>query len=275
MTHKLLMRNPRLRYIGMLILLILLPVLLNGQDARNFTDDQGRKQGYWKKWENGELQYEGQFKDDKPYGTFTYYYPTRSVKAVMLFSQKGRIARSRMLYPGGKLMAEGRYVEMQKDSVWNFFNEQGVLVAKESWDKGVKNGLWITYYPDGQASEEIPWVNGKREGQWKQYYTDGMLKSRSIYVNDRLEGLAQFFFASGKAMMSGTYENSMKHGTWIVFKEEGQTIIQESYSKGYLVSSREITEEEKVRILRQDEEGNQYMPGRKAAYELEDPEEPE
>ncbi len=262
---------PRLSYTPLLVLLCL-PLWLQAQDARNFVDDQGRKQGYWRKWEAGVLQYEGQFKDDKPYGKFTYYYSDRGIKAVTHFSANGSLARTQTFYPGGKRMAEGRYVEMQKDSVWTYFNEQGSVVARESWLKGAKHGIWITYYSDGTPSEEVPWEQGMRQGQWKQYYPDGTMKSRVIYVKDRLEGLAQFFFSDGKTMMSGTYENSLKEGVWIVFQEEGRTVQQETWSKGYLVSTKEVMGEERVRILRDDEEGNQFMPGRKPPFELEDPE---
>ena len=41
----------------------------------NKTDANGKKQGDWKKYyENGFVRYQGQFKDDKPVGTFNYYY---------------------------------------------------------------------------------------------------------------------------------------------------------------------------------------------------------
>ncbi|MBE0642209.1 MAG: hypothetical protein IH599_09240, partial [Bacteroidales bacterium] len=113
--NKLKLRN---NLITCIIFWILLSPVLTAQDAQNMVDDRGRKQGYWRKWEGGELQYEGQFKDDKPYGKFTYYYPNRGVKAVTQFSQKGSVAHSELFYPGGKQMARGRYFEMQKDSTW-------------------------------------------------------------------------------------------------------------------------------------------------------------
>jgi antitoxin component YwqK of YwqJK toxin-antitoxin module len=263
---------PRIPFVALIILTAVMSPGLSAQDAQNFVDDQGRKQGYWRKWEGGELQYEGQFKDDKPYGKFTYYYPNRGVKAVTYFSAKGSVAHSELFYQGGKRMAKGQYFEMQKDSVWEYYNDQGQLVARESYDRGVKDGPWITYYADGQPSEEVPWVKGSRHGQWKQFYPDGTLKSRAIYMNDRLEGLAQFFFPDGKTMMSGTYANSLKDGTWIIFQEEGRTVQQETWSKGYLVNTKEVVGDERIKIIRDDEEGNQFMPGRKPPFELEDPE---
>lgn len=245
---------------------------LFAQQSWNQTDAQGRKQGPWRKMEGQVLLYEGQFKDDKPYDTFRYYYPDGKQKAVTKFSDQGLTANSRLFHPNGKLMAEGRYINQQKDGKWDYYNEKEILVATEFYKEGVKHGSWITYYDNGQVSEEIPWENGQRQGIWKQYYPDGQLKSRAIYQDDRLEGLAQFYYPSGRSMMSGTYLNSLKEGEWIVFSEDGGTLQREIYDKGYLIKSEEVKEAEKIKVMREDEEGNQYMPGRKPKYELKDPE---
>ena len=51
--------------------------------AQNKIDENGKKQGPWKKTypRSIAVQYEGQFKDDKPVGTFKYYYPSRKIQA--------------------------------------------------------------------------------------------------------------------------------------------------------------------------------------------------
>ncbi|MGJ8661293.1 MAG: hypothetical protein ACSHXL_04590, partial [Bacteroidota bacterium] len=47
----------------------------------NVTDKQGRKQGNWQKAypKSSALEYKGTFKDNKPVGVFTYYYPSNKV----------------------------------------------------------------------------------------------------------------------------------------------------------------------------------------------------
>ena len=52
----------------------------------NQVDSKGRKQGNWeKKYENGNLRFTGQFKNDVPVGTFVYYYENQIKKAENVF----------------------------------------------------------------------------------------------------------------------------------------------------------------------------------------------
>ena len=65
----------------------------------NKIDDKGRKQGLFKKYfesEKDKIFYEGQFTDDIPEGRFTYYHKNGNVKSYMDYSEKGKIAKSKV-----------------------------------------------------------------------------------------------------------------------------------------------------------------------------------
>lgn len=236
---------------------------LSAQDLLNQTDQHGRKQGSWKKIENGVLKYQGQFKDDKPYGMFTYYYDNAQVKAISRFEQSGMISRTTLYHPGGGKMAEGKYVNSLKDSIWCFFNEHAILVAKESYKLGKKEGEWITFYESGQPSEVMPWKEDKRHGTSMQYYADGVVKAKINYAKDKLHGLSLFYHPNGTVMVSGMYEESLKHGKWLSFDENGLTIRTEDYTQGFLLKTEVYQADKKVKTIREDEEANRYMPGQK------------
>ena len=53
--------------------------------SQNVIDANGKKQGQWSKLHPGTkvYQYKGQFKDDKPVGTFMYYYQSSKLKAIV------------------------------------------------------------------------------------------------------------------------------------------------------------------------------------------------
>ena len=56
------------------IVILIIPFISIGQTI-NIIDDQGKKQGSWYKYyNNGNIKYKGQFKDDVPQGLFFYYY---------------------------------------------------------------------------------------------------------------------------------------------------------------------------------------------------------
>ena len=80
---------------------ILFLVLLVGTSvvAQNETDAQGRKQGKWVKYHEGtkKVRYQGQFKDDKPFGEFVYYSDEGAVTAVSNFDPDGVTTRTKCI----------------------------------------------------------------------------------------------------------------------------------------------------------------------------------
>src|SRR5688572_17555325 len=101
----------------------------------NQVDANGKKQGVWKKaYENNAVyRYVGQFKDDKPYGKFVYYYESGDVEAVINFSDDGSVGYSKMYHESGYMMARGKYVNQQKDSTWVYFDDRGIISYQENY----------------------------------------------------------------------------------------------------------------------------------------------
>ncbi|MCK4749060.1 MAG: hypothetical protein KAT15_18535 [Bacteroidales bacterium] len=80
-----------------LLLFSLLLVLLSTKGSSevspdtlwNQTDNQGRKQGHWKKsYPNGELMYRGFFRDDRPVGLMERFYDDGKLRAVLDYKGK-------------------------------------------------------------------------------------------------------------------------------------------------------------------------------------------
>ena len=110
-------------------------------DTLNQVDENGKKQGYWKKkYLNGVVRYEGYFIDDKPARFFKHFYKNGKLKATLIYYDNNKSAAAHLYYKDGFLMATGQYFGMEKDSLWRYYNENGKLVASEVYDKGGKNG---------------------------------------------------------------------------------------------------------------------------------------
>jgi len=103
--------------------------------AQNVTDAKGKKQGIWSKTYPGTkvYQYKGQFKDDKPVGTFTYFYPTTKVKAIIKHDAGSNRSVAYFYHENTKLMSAGIYRDMKKDSVWLNFGPSGKLSSSETF----------------------------------------------------------------------------------------------------------------------------------------------
>ncbi len=201
----------------------------------NQVDAQGRKQGTWKKYfSNGMLRYEGQFKDDQPYGEFIYYSPYDYVLARTTFISKD-ISYTLMFHKNGNRRAEGKNIKEQRDSVWIFFDQDGIKVSEESYRMGVKHGDEKVFFDNGELTQIIPWKNGIKEGVWKQYYLGGQLKGQGSFKNNVWSGEVIFYDLDGNVNAKGNYQEGLKEGEWQYFDEEGKVLSKEWYSQGVFV----------------------------------------
>lgn len=203
----------------------------------NKVDASGKKQGRWAKFDKGILKYTGQFKNDKPFGTFIYYNIDNKVKAISVYSDNGTIARTTMYYTNGKKSAEGIYFYEKKDSIWNYYDENERLISTETFVKGIKNGVSKIYYPDGNVSEELNWKNNTRDGVWLQYFTNGNTKLSATYKNGKLNGMLKQYYMSGKIKYYGMYVNSKKHGVWMRMNEDGKPAKKDIYKNGIITKT--------------------------------------
>lgn len=208
------------------------------QTRLNSKDNLGRKQGYWKSFdEMGYLKYEGTFKNDIPVDTFKYYYPDGKLRALSFFYNEGMQSHTKLYHRNEKIMAEGNYLNQKKDSIWRYYSEyDGVLLSEEIYVNNQKSGLWRQFFPNGKVAEEINYKNDVEDGEWKQFYTDGTKKLDGFYVQGLKEGLIQMFYPNGQVETTGTYLHSLKEGVWKYFSEEGKNIKDELYKNGKLVS---------------------------------------
>lgn len=202
----------------------------------NKKDAKGLKQGAWlKKDANTKVKiYEGSFIDDKPNGLFKYYFPNGKIKAITTYSEKGTKARAILFDALGNKIAEGIYNNEKKDSIWNYYNPDHILISQESYLNTKKNGVWKVFYEDGKLYEEITWMNGQKNGPWKQYFKNGNLKTDAFYNQGELDGSMKFFQPNGKPDMTGTYVNAMRQGAWIEYLPSGDVKTREMYDKGVL-----------------------------------------
>ncbi|MCO6483802.1 MAG: toxin-antitoxin system YwqK family antitoxin [Flavobacteriales bacterium] len=206
----------------------------------NQTDAQGRKQGTWvRKWaESDQVRYTGQFKDDKPVGSFVYYSTKGKVESRVDHYPDGKAAHGIHFHPNGKVMAEGRYVGQQKDSTWNYYGEDGILRSSELWKAGKLNGAVTTFFKDGAVAERKTYRNGVLEGLSEQFFPGGKIRYRAQFAGGEPEGRETFFFPNGNKEIEGGYVNGSRDGVWRYYNEDGSVQLQALYAQGRLVKKK-------------------------------------
>lgn len=210
--------------------------------AFGFSFSQSPKNGYVKKTDDktNKLIYEGEFKNDKPVGKFKYYYPNDSLRAIMNFKEGGKIAYSKLFHATtGKCMAEGKYINEIKDSVWIYYDETGLLISKDVYVMGKRNGKCTIYLPNGKVAEERYYKMDVEDGPFKEYFDGKTVKAEGNYINGKKEGKVSYFFPNGIAAASGFFKNGVKNGPWIYREKDGKIKDKELYKEGSLASKKE------------------------------------
>lgn len=209
-------------------------VLFPGLWAQNLLDEQGRKTGPWKvDYPNGKTQYRGEFREGRPVGLLTRYYPKGFVQARIHFRSE-EVRYVRLYNEGGKLAAEGLYQGRQKDSVWTYYSgrDTTLVLMRESYSMGSLNGPVMRYYDSGAISEQVNWQNNLRDGAWLQYYEDGKMRLQANYHQGLLNGPYKVWYRNEIPMMEGQMKNDLSEGRWKYFDEEGALQFTIDYVAG-------------------------------------------
>lgn len=213
----------------------------------NQTDELGRKQGLWVKYKDGVKFYEGSFKDDQPIGDFKRYYTSGRLSSLSDFKENGSRCYAEFYYDKRKspIKAKGIYFDQKKDSIWLYYNEEGILVNEESFTLGVADGLWKLYNYFGALVKETPYKMGKIDGIQKEYFESGGLMRTMAFELDSLQGDFLVYFPNEKPRIKGQFNRGMQDDEWYYFNEDGSVEYIEYYELGSL-------------LKRTDEQGQPY-----------------
>ena len=221
------------RIVFILVALLIGVTSISAQDF-NRTDSKGRRQGVWRDYyPNGQLRYEGQFKNDKCKGIFRYYDEQGNLKAVNEFDKSGDRAFNETYAPNGRVVATGFYLNQKKDGEWKYFDaNSGQLRLVEDNKAGKVHGWSRLYNPNnGVLAEETQYVEGQPEGQCKKYSDTGVLIMECQYHNGMLEGPSKTYYPNATLKEEGQYAKGKKVGIWKTYNEEGDLIAEEAFGE--------------------------------------------
>lgn len=201
--------------------------------SQNFTDSKGLKQGKWvEKDEQGNIKYEGTFKNDKPIGSFTFYYPSKAIQSKIEYDQNRNSAVAIFFHDNGQKKADGAYLNQQKNGRWVYYNSLGTMISEEQYIQGKKEGLAVNYFPDGKKAALDSFHLDQRQGICIKYYDNGQKRIEANYEEDMTEGRYIEYFMDGKIKAQGKYLDGVKSGTWEYFHESGEKHYKELYTNG-------------------------------------------
>ncbi len=206
----------------------------------NQTNAQGKKEGKWvQNHRNGKIKYEGVFKNGVPIGEFKRYNEKGKLSSTLVYSEDGLRTAAYLYQENGKRLATGVYVNQKKDSLWRFFDKDGVLFAEENFKEGIQHGLSKEYYPNGNIHFERNYEEGKIVGLYKEYYPNGQLRSKKTYENGNPTGAIVIYYDNGVPKIMGRYNQGLKNGTWKFYDRRAKIVKTEEHENGNMIYTSE------------------------------------
>lgn len=225
--------------IGQFTKFFLLFILLVGfnslsQEKINQLDEKGNKHGLWKGvYEDTKyLKYEGEFKNGKEVGVFTFYDNTKVKKIVATrdFSAKDGSCYT-IVFNGKHKVSEGKLVNKIHEGEWKFYHlRSDTIMNLENYKNGKLHGIKKVFYNTGLIAEETTYVDGIKHGPYKKVAENGVVLEETNFKNGELNGSAVFREAAGGKYTEGQYKNGKSVGIW-KFYEGGKLVKQENRSE--------------------------------------------
>lgn len=179
-----------------------------------------------------------QTSDNHNFTTDTLYFDNGRIKNIRSYNNDMSLMYVKLFDENSRsIIAEGKYLNREKDSVWNMYSSAGFILNKIEYKQNKKNGLEYTYYPNGDVAEIKEWKDDIQNGVWKQYFIGGILKTDATYKNGDLEGKITFYHYNSKPSLGGVYEKGSREGLWMYFDEDGNVIKEENYKNGFLIDN--------------------------------------
>lgn len=184
----------------------------------NYIDKKGRKQGIWKKIDTTRLSYIGQFKDDKPYGRFTYFDKYGQIAVISDFFRESFATQTTYFYPNGKIRAIGFYLDKLKDSTWKYYDTIGRILKTEHYLNGMLHGLTEVYDHEGNCIESQEWYRNQRNGIWWEKTDKG---TQSVnYKFNYSHGPYNAYYPNNKPAVKGFFEDGEKEKKWYFYHQD-------------------------------------------------------
>jgi antitoxin component YwqK of YwqJK toxin-antitoxin module len=125
---------------------------------------------------------EGQLKQDKPHGLWTYSYDNGAPKAQGRYLSGLPEGLWSYFYPDGELEKQMTYALGVPIGPYRVTFPSGLDRERGQYDAGVRTGVWRTFFDDGRVREEGAYREDRRDGEWKAWNDDGLLVTRTIYT---------------------------------------------------------------------------------------------
>jgi len=130
-------------------------------------------------YENGEIEFERNFKDDKLFNILVYHRNGQKIEDINVKNSK-REGESTSWHKNGQIMEEATYKNDIK-RIKNQWYSNGQKGSVRTYNNGKKDGEWTFWRFDGQKVRERNYTNDKENGRQTNWFDDGQIMKQATY----------------------------------------------------------------------------------------------
>ena len=190
------------------------------------------KSGHWVSYyENGNKEWEGNYKNNQKDSVFTYWYPTGQILKKTYYSKGydsvlvgwNKKGEQSVVNGNGELMEFYNDGSPKGKLIYNKGKVHGKIVKwyengnvwyTSEFKRGIKNGIHKVYYVNGQIKDSTQFVNGKEHGKFYSFKLDGTKESEGFFKMGQ-EDSTWTWFNKNFVRIEGTFKNGLRNGRWL------------------------------------------------------------
>ncbi len=192
---------------------------------------------------------------------------TQKVPVQIQHYKNGKLHGEMKIFENGQLVEKIPYVKGVVHGEKRYYTEEGQLTLIENYRNGKRNGLLIQLNENGSPLLRSQYKDEKLEGLMTQYTENGELQSKIHYKANKKHGPAHFFYPqqnpedAPKIAKTIHYAEDKQHGEAVTYYQSGKPMMKEHYEKGRLHGGVvEYYENGQVRKITKHENGKPVAP---------------
>lgn len=166
----------------------------------------------------GEGKHHSKITTYHPNGNIWQYLEAEEMRAHGTFREwhsNGQLKIDALVIGGSADVSPGSQQDWLFEGLCQVWDEQGHILAKIPYQKGLLEGTSTYYFPSGLLDRELPFSGNALDGESFEYYPDGNLKSRTQYKKGAKNGASLGFFPSGlNAWVEDYSDGLLRVGTY-------------------------------------------------------------
>lgn len=175
-------------------------------------------------YRNGNIGYEGGWKDNECHGYGISYWPNGNIHYDGDWMNGKYDGNGKLYYESGAVRYSGGFVADSYSNYGIYYWENGNIYYNGEFMDGEKNGYGISFRENGTLEYDGQWADDMYQGSGILYFEDGKtIQYKGGYINNHQSGSGTEYYRNGQRLYTGEWNQGYKQGNGTSYWMNGKT----------------------------------------------------